>query len=224
MNTTKRVQRAVGAGLAAAGVAAAIGLGAGAASAAPTEPVPVPEAPRQGPITGTPNTKDDTGLPGEPLYGDGIRPEQGTLRVTDIPVGPGGVDPSTVPLGLDRKIPLNNGPVGGWSDNTLPINPQSGKADIGIAAGDDGVLKVGFSRQYRLKATEAEPTQYIPVDTPNGPRLGVQYKYNYQYQQTTHGDIGGVPFGDLDPDKWRSASPDEVNALRDKGVPIPSLR
>lgn len=205
----------------------------GAGSAWADRSMPVPAAPVQGPasgLTALTNLKDDSGLPGEPLYGDGARDSRGTLRISDVRVGPEGLNPAAPPIGWDTPLLVRGDserkPVGGWSANVLPVNPQSGKADIGVLGtngGEGGALKVGFSRQYRVKIDRAIPTYYHVLTKGGTDYLAVQYRFEYAYQQVTRGDVAGVPWGDLDPETWHAATPEVVDELAGKGVEIPRI-
>lgn len=220
-------------GISGLAVAAVVAAGGGVAAADRSIPI---TAPVQGPpvatseLTALTNLKDDTGLPGEPLNGDGARDSRGTLRITDLPVGPEGLDPAHPPVGWDRPLQVlgdsDGAVIGGWSKNVLPVNPQSGKTDIGVlgtTGGEGGTLKVGFSRQYRVKIDRAVPT-YLHGLTKGGTEyLGVQYRFEYAYQQITHGDVAGIPWGELDADSWHTASAEVVDELAGKGVEIPRI-
>lgn len=214
----------LGAALACAGLIAA---GAGAASA--DESMTVPAAPVQGPtqeLTAFTDRKDDTGLPGEPLYGDGVRDARGTLRITDLPLGPGGLDPAHPPIGWDTPVQVledsTAGVVGGWSANVLAPNPTTGDSSIGIPAGGDE-LTVTIQRQYRVKIDRAVPVHYYVLEKGGVDYLAVQYRFEYSHQRITHGNVNGIPAGDLDPDTWHSTSAADVQWLADQGVEIPRI-
>ena len=191
--------------------------------------MPVPAAPVQGPtsaLTALTDRKDDTGLPGEPLYGDGIRDARGTLRVTDLPVGPDGLNPEKPPIDWGTPLQVledsDAGVVGAWSANVLSPNPTTGDSSIGIPAGGDE-LTVTIQRQYRLKVDRAIPIHYYVVDKGGVNYLAVQYRFDYAHQRITHGNVNGIPAGDLDPDTWHSTSPDELEWLAQQGVEIPQI-
>lgn len=213
--------------------AAAVLLAVGGGVAAADRSMPVPAAPVQGPATGLTaltDLKDDSGLPGEPNYGDGSRDSRGTLRITDLRMGPEGLNPASPPMGWDTPLQLREdserGVVGTWSKNVLPVNPQSGKADVGVLGtnrGEGGVLKVGFSRQYRVKIDRAIPPYYHVLAKGGTDYLAVMYSFEYAYQQVTHGDVAGIPWGELDPEAWHTATAEFVNELADKGVDIPQI-
>lgn len=181
---------------------------------------------------------DGTGLPGEPNYaprnsgGQTIGPAYGyTLRVTSQKLPKEGLDPANPPSGYwNQSVRINpDAPkvVGTWSANVLPVNPATGKSEIGFlgtSQGEGGTLKVGFSRQYRVKIDSAKPINYLVVNKGGTDYLAIQYKFAYSVQYVTHGTVAGIPWGELDPEEWQPADDTFIRSLFDQKVPIPSIQ
>lgn len=182
-------------------------------------------------------------LPGTPIPvtdGAEIRDPFGTTRIVPGQTVPAGfADPNmTSPLAdqFGKRIEIDPsrtpGAVGGYSGNTLTPNPMTNMTGIGVPGVDAGKMSpkgvptrvpgsidIDAEKGATLRIVAAEPYAMSTVDYGGQPELAVHYRYEYQVRNT-HTFVNHAI---IDEGDWVDVSPEEVQELAKRGVPVPRL-
>ncbi|MCP2174847.1 hypothetical protein LX13_000654 [Williamsia maris] len=166
----------------------------------------------------------------------------GTERVFDIAPGQNGPfsggDPRSTPRTIDPDA--NDAATGKLSGDLITPNPITKGGVQGpvpeeretestyrggsiTKPGKGGSLEVGVGDRYQLRVVGAVPDGTRTVATPYGPETAVKYRYQYQSRRWVTPSLGGGALFNY-VGKWEDASPDRVDQLVKRGVPLPGLK